>query len=66
MPTWCDMKCEFAEFPKDKGADGSGSCRTFIAIFCRKLKKIVPKNGKCPAGKEKNTSRKGAEDAEEE
>lgn len=43
---WCDLSCEFAEFP-DKLSDGSHSCRTFVGIYCRKLQRIVPKNGKC-------------------
>ncbi len=52
MPRWCDMRCEFAEFPEKEGADGSGSCRTFQAIFCAKLKQIVSKNARCTVDKQ--------------
>lgn len=48
-PRFCDMTCEYAEWPKDKALDGSMSCRTFQAIRCRKIKKTVHKNGPCQA-----------------
>ena len=44
---WCDMSCQFARFPEQEGVDGSGSCRTFIAIFCQKQNKLVHKNSLC-------------------
>ena len=39
-----DMRCEHAEFPKEDSIDGSGTCRTFMAIYCNYLKKYVIKN----------------------
>jgi hypothetical protein len=44
---WCDLSCEQASFPKEAAVDGSGSCRTFAALYCRKLGKLVHKNGPC-------------------
>jgi dihydroorotate dehydrogenase electron transfer subunit len=48
-PRWCDLSCEHAEFPKTEAIDGSGSCRTFLALWCRKLGEHVTKNSKCRA-----------------
>ena len=42
---WCDLDCEHAEWPDSK--DLSGACRTFQALWCRKLKRVVQKNGPC-------------------
>lgn len=44
---FCDMLCKYAEFSKDEAVDGSGSCRTFQAIFCKKKKQLVYKNQPC-------------------
>ena len=44
---WCDLRCEYADFPKEDALDGSKSCRTFIALWCNKLQKIVTKNSPC-------------------
>jgi len=41
------MNCIYAEWPRDKALDGSSSCRTFQAIYCRKKKRVVYKNGPC-------------------
>jgi len=46
---WCDMTCEHARFPKNGALDGSGSCRTFLAIFCESLQTHVQKNMPCRA-----------------
>jgi len=46
---FCDLRCEFAEFPKEEAIDGSGTCRTFAALWCTKLKKYVTKNAPCAA-----------------
>lgn len=46
---WCDMRCEHASFPDEEAVDGSGTCRTFQAIFCKKLKRYVAKNAPCSA-----------------
>jgi len=44
---WCDLSCEYASFPHEDAVDGAGSCRTFAALHCRKLEKLVHKNGPC-------------------
>lgn len=44
---FCDLRCEFAEFPKSKDVDGSGTCRTFLALWCLHLNKYVTKNSPC-------------------
>ena len=33
---FCDLLCKYAETPKEEGIDGSGSCHTFIALYCTK------------------------------
>ncbi|MCD6204560.1 MAG: hypothetical protein J7L22_02750 [Candidatus Marinimicrobia bacterium] len=55
MMKYCDLFCEFAEFP-EKLSDGSLSCRTFIGLYCKKLKRIVPKNGRCQLDQEKDNA----------
>lgn len=49
FPTWCDLHCPFAGFPKEEGVDGSGSCRTFLALWCDHLGELVTKNAPCAA-----------------
>ena len=44
---FCDLGCKFATFPKSEAIDGSGSCRTFIALYCKKKKNLVHKNLPC-------------------
>jgi hypothetical protein len=44
---FCDLLCKYAETPKVEGIDGSGSCRTFIALYCIKRKSLVHKNMPC-------------------
>ncbi len=44
---FCDLSCKYAEFPKQEAVDGSGSCRTFIALYCKKKKRLVQKNAIC-------------------
>jgi len=44
---FCDLDCRFASFPKSEALDGSLSCRTFIALYCRKKKSLVHKNLPC-------------------
>ncbi len=46
---FCDLRCTYAEFPKEEAIDGSGTCRTFLALWCTKLKKYVTKNAPCEA-----------------
>lgn len=48
---WCDLRCEHADFPRSDSVDGSRSCRTFQALWCRKLEKHVTKNGVCEVEK---------------
>ncbi len=43
---WCTMECEHATWPR-KNVDGSGSCRTFSALWCEVLKQHVTKNTPC-------------------
>lgn len=43
--SWCDLRCEHADFAKERDLDGS--CRTFQALWCNKLEKHVAKNAPC-------------------
>jgi hypothetical protein len=45
---FCDFNCRYARWPKEEALDGSGSCRTFQAIFCKKKNRPVHKNAPCP------------------
>jgi hypothetical protein len=49
---FCDLKCRHAQWPTNSALDGSGSCRTFQALFCEKKDRFVHKNAPC-AEKEK-------------
>jgi hypothetical protein len=44
---FCDLDCKFASFPGSAAVDGSLSCRTFIALNCRKKKRLAHKNLPC-------------------
>ena len=44
---FCDLACEYAEFPSEENVDGAKSCRTFAALHCRKLDRLVTKNAPC-------------------
>ena len=55
---FCDLKCPHARFPDESSVDGAGSCRTFAALYCDKLKRLVYKNASCPA-EAKKSGRKG-------
>lgn len=44
---FCDLLCRYAEIPREGAVDGSGSCRTFIALYCTKKKSLVHKNMPC-------------------
>jgi len=46
---WCDLTCPEASFPEQDAVDGAGSCRTFSALFCSCLGRLVPKNAPCAA-----------------
>jgi hypothetical protein len=45
---YCDLNCRYASWP-DALADGSGSCRTFVGLYCDKVKRMVHKNAPCVA-----------------
>ncbi len=45
--SFCDLQCKYARFPKEEAVDGSGSCRTFAALYCRLKKTYVHKNLPC-------------------
>ena len=45
--SFCDMRCTYATWPEE-GADGSGSCGTFQAIYCLLKNELVHKNQLCP------------------
>ena len=55
LPDFCDLMCVYASMPKETAVDGSGSCRTFAALYCKKRKSLVHKNMPC---KEKKISKK--------
>ena len=44
---FCDLRCEYASFPKEENVDGSKSCRTFAALWCSQLEALVTKNAPC-------------------
>jgi hypothetical protein len=44
---FCDHDCKFAQWPEDLSIDGSGSCRTFQAVYCLKKERHVHKNMPC-------------------
>jgi len=44
---FCDYKCVHAAFPQAEALDGSGSCRTFQAVYCALKGRIVHKNMPC-------------------
>lgn len=61
---WCDLSCSEASFPEQDAVDGAGSCRTFTALYCAKLERLVPKNAPCaamerPQGIDDGSTRKG-------
>lgn len=53
---WCDLNCPHASFPGNEGIDGSQSCRTFQALYCEKLGRLVYKNDRCRAEGDKGVS----------
>jgi hypothetical protein len=55
---FCDMTCRYAEMPKQTGIDGSGSCRTFVALYCSRKKCFVHKNSPCSKKVLKNVDAK--------
>jgi hypothetical protein len=47
LPDFCDLLCVYASMPKETAVDGSGSCRTFAALYCKKRRSLVHKNMPC-------------------
>jgi hypothetical protein len=39
--------------PEESAIDGSGSCRTFVALYCTKKKSLVHKNMPCSKRKQR-------------
>ncbi|MBI5814928.1 MAG: hypothetical protein HZB29_04885 [Nitrospinae bacterium] len=54
------MTCPHASFPEEKGLDGSGSCRTFLAIHCALPGAHARKNMPCRAQVAKKEDSNGA------
>jgi len=50
---YCGLECKYAGFPREDAIDGSRSCRTFVALYCRKKKNYVHKNAPCKDKKER-------------
>jgi hypothetical protein len=46
MAEWCDYNCQHAAFP-DEALEGA--CRTVAAVWCKKLRRLIPKNSPCQA-----------------
>ena len=44
---FCDLRCASADFARTAALDGS--CRTFMSVWCRKLRRHVTKNAPCEA-----------------
>jgi hypothetical protein len=44
---YCDLRCKYAQWPQNEALDGSGTCRTFQALFCEKKQRTVHKNAPC-------------------
>ena len=43
-PEYCTFACKHSDFPP---AETAGLCRTMAAVYCRKLRRLVNKNGPC-------------------
>jgi hypothetical protein len=54
MPDFCGFQCPHSAFPP---ADTAGLCRTMAAVYCKKLRRLVAKNGPC-AGAEQQTRKR--------
>jgi len=60
---FCDFNCVYAAWPEDDGLDGSGSCRTFQAVYCNKKARHVHKNMPCPEKQKKGVRSPDTEDS---
>jgi hypothetical protein len=54
---FCDLGCRFASWPQAEGMDGSGSCRTFVALYCALKGRPVHKNMPCRDRQERPADR---------
>jgi len=61
---FCDLNCRYAGWPEKDALDGSGSCRTFQAIFCMKKERVVNKNNPCAEKEKRPPERPGLGAAE--
>ena len=52
------MTCRHARWPEEEHLDGSGSCRTFQALYCEKKGCLVHKNAPCTIKTGKGAGRK--------
>jgi hypothetical protein len=43
-PDFCGFQCPHSAFAP---ADTAGLCRTMAAVYCKKLRRLVAKNGPC-------------------
>jgi hypothetical protein len=52
---WCDLGCRHASFPSKTAL--AGACNTLVALWCRKHKRLVPKNAPCIDNDKKKAGR---------
>jgi hypothetical protein len=55
---FCDPRCRHAAWPEAEHLDGSGSCRSFQALYCRLQDRLVPKNAPCQLKEEREADQK--------
>lgn len=60
---FCDLSCKYASFPTSAAVDGSFSCQTFIALYCKKRRSLVHKN--LPCGDKKSVQKKRGKEPSE-
>ncbi len=51
-----DLNGKHASFPTSEAVDGSGNCRTCVALYCKKRRSLVHKN--LPCGDKKYVQKK--------
>ena len=54
---FCGFQCPHSDFPPPETA---GLCRTMAAVYCKKLKRLVSKNGPCLWQAKPRPKRRGA------
>jgi len=55
---FCDLLCVHARLPQEEAIDGSGSCRTFVGLYCTLKKSFVHKNLPCKHKSYRDVKRK--------